>query len=200
MELEFDEYTFKTNVRNMSCNQLKALNAYYYYPKSPSRKLLLSNIRKIRSEYEQRIPNDEQTDEQIIECSLCEYALQKSYTITLKCKHTFCDICILRHIREYDHCPTCNKRCNYFDVLIGLKYKHYYESKKDDIVEVESVETEVESVETEDESISEQENSLSDQKDVYDNECEYTTMLFLVCAVIFMFYINASIIEPYQGY
>lgn len=194
MELEFEDYTFTNNVREMPFNKLKLLNEFYHYPKSPSRKLLLRNIRNIRAEYESRPKPTDDADETALVCPLCDYQLQPHYSITLKCKHSFCDMCILNHIRDNDYCPCCTKRCNYFDVLLGLKYKHA--SKPDTNEEVEADEEEVgdcdsdesQSVDEEPETIHSSVSAIAKNNDEIDRECEFTTLVWLLTIVFFMFY------------
>jgi hypothetical protein len=57
--------------------------------------------------------NYKEKDKEIkkIECPIC---LQKlKYKIDTECKHTFCDICIVKHLMIKNTCPMCRKECDY---------------------------------------------------------------------------------------
>lgn len=46
-----------------------------------------------------------------MECPIC---LQKiKYKIKTKCKHTFCDICIVKQLMIKNICPICRRVCDY---------------------------------------------------------------------------------------
>jgi hypothetical protein len=46
-----------------------------------------------------------------MECPICLQKIQ--YKIKTKCKHTFCDICIVKQLMIKNICPMCRRVCDY---------------------------------------------------------------------------------------
>jgi hypothetical protein len=76
-----------------------------------------------------------------MECPIC---LQKiKYKIKTKCKHTFCDICIVKQLMIKNICPICRRVCDYEYITdrISIKRQKFLMKKLITPVEINHIDT-----------------------------------------------------------
>jgi hypothetical protein len=56
-----------------------------------------------------------------IECPICLRRIK--YKIETNCMHTFCDICIVKHLMNKNTCPMCRTKCDYEYVTTQIRVK-----------------------------------------------------------------------------
>ena len=56
-----------------------------------------------------------------VECPICLRRIK--YKIETNCMHSFCDICIMKHLIMKNTCPMCRSDCNYEYITNQIKVK-----------------------------------------------------------------------------